>query len=357
MFKSIRILKAGLVLSSVCVAMSTQTQAVLFYSTSDPTHNTSAPTGGLAGSGWQYQGEWGGFSGTAIAPHYFISAQHIGGAIGQVFHWNNLSFTTINYFDDPSSDLRIWQVQETFPSFVPLYSLANELGKSLVVVGRGTQRGEAVSVNGKIHGWKSGTRDAVQRWGENAVAKIISNNQGGDLLSATFDANGGPNEAHLSEGDSGGAVFIQDGSVWKLAGINYAVDGSFNDSSSGPGFAASLFDYGGLFFGSEGAWSYNLDLPTSQPTSFYATRISVRTAWINSILAKTVPLLNVALQISGTPGGVYAADANASVDTASQVITTSLRSEGSAFFRISGPASERITSIKVDGGRLQISYE
>ena len=41
-------------------------RAVIFFSTSDPLFNTTAPTGGLAGSGWQWTGFWGGVTGTTI---------------------------------------------------------------------------------------------------------------------------------------------------------------------------------------------------------------------------------------------------------------------------------------------------
>jgi hypothetical protein len=357
MLNKFKIVRAGFFGGCTLVATMYQSQAVLFYATSDPSYNTTPPTGSLVGSGWQYQGEWGGFSGTAIAPHYFISAQHIGGAVGQVFHWNDLSFTTINYFDDSSSDLRIWQVQEAFSSFAPLYSLGNEVGKSLVVIGRGTQRGAAVVVTGSVHGWQIGPSDRIQRWGQNVVASTISNKQGGDLLTATFDANAGPNEADLSEGDSGGAVYIQDGATWKLAGINYSVDGNYNDSPIGPGFAACLFDYGGLYNGQEGSWSYNLDLPTPQPGSFYATRVSIRKDWINSILATPLPASGVTLQIAATAAGAYSTDLNATVDTAAQVITTTLPAQSTAFFQISGTNAVRITSIKQVGGKLQISFQ
>jgi hypothetical protein len=357
MLKKFKTKQAGVFGGCILATTSYHSQAVLFYATADPSYNATAPAGALAGSGWQYQGEWGGFSGTAIAPHYFISAQHIGGSVGQVFQWNNLPFTTINYFDDPSSDLRIWQVQEAFSNFAPLFSLGNEVGKSLVVIGRGTQRGPAVVVTGAVHGWQPGQYDGIQRWGQNVVANTTSNKQGGDLLTATFDANAGPNEADLSEGDSGGAVFIQDGATWKLAGINYAVDGNYNDSPTGAGFAADLFDYGGLYTGQEGAWTYNLDLPTPQPGSFYATRISVRNDWINSILAMPLPQPAVTLQIAITPAGSYSTDVNATVDTAGQVITTTLPAQSSAFFQISGPTAVRITSVKQVGGQLQISYQ
>ncbi len=288
------------VLVLILVLQSLPGHAVLFYATADPSSNTTAPTGTLAGSGWQYQGEWAGFSGTPIASHYFISAHHIGGIEGTVFHWNDLSFTTINHCDDPSSDLRIWQVRETFSPFAPLYTLSNEIGKRLVVIGRGTQRGEAVTVNGKVHGWKPGATDRVQRWGENAITNTTTNSPGGEQLVTTFDATSGENEADISEGDSGGAVYIQDGSIWKLAGINYAVDGNYNTSTNGPGFAADIFDYGGLYNEQEGDWIFYDNLPRPQPGAFYATRISVRTAWINSIL--TLPM-DLRLQVAFAPEG------------------------------------------------------
>jgi hypothetical protein len=40
----------------------------------------------------------------------------------------------------------------------------------------------------------------------------------GFTLHATFDKNGKPDEAHLSSGDSGGAVFINDGGAWESRG-------------------------------------------------------------------------------------------------------------------------------------------
>src|SRR6266852_1865597 len=61
--------------------------AVLFYSTADPAHNTTAPTGVLTNSGWQYQGLWGAYLGTPIAPKYFITAAHVGGSVGDRFRF------------------------------------------------------------------------------------------------------------------------------------------------------------------------------------------------------------------------------------------------------------------------------
>lgn len=349
-------IKRGLLIFCALLCPTFRGQGVLFYSTADPTHNTSAPTGALAGSGWQYQGDWGIYSGTPIGPHCFVTARHVGGAVGQVFQWNGQSFRTLQYFDDSASDLRIWQVRETFSAYAPLYTLSNEVGKQLVVIGRGTQRGAEVLVGGKVHGWQGGTIDALRRWGQNVVTAAVANQLGGDLLKAAFDANGIANEADLSYGDSGGAVFIQDGATWKLAGINYAVDGNYSTSPSGPGFAAALFDYGGLYTGQEGAWTFNVDLPTTQAGSFYATRVSVRASWIQSILARPLPPETVKLQIANSAQGPYQDDAGASVDTASGTIATAAPA-GTAFFRVSGETAHRVTSIKKVSGQIQIGYQ
>src|SRR5438093_3787375 len=211
----------------------TPVRAVILYSTCDPPYNTTAPGGTLTNSGWQFEGNWGGFLGTTIAPKYFITAAHISGSVGDLFTINGEQYTTTAVYDDPDSDLRIWRICGTFSSFAQIYTNSDETNKSIVVIGRGTQRAEVVTTTNLLglvntNGWRWGPYDGVVRWGENAVA-AIANGDGlfgsgiGDLLEATFDADVSSNECHLSNGDSGGAVFLKDGSTWKLAGINFAV--------------------------------------------------------------------------------------------------------------------------------------
>ncbi len=89
----------------------------------------------------------------------------------------------------------------------------------------------------------------------------------------------------LSVGDSAGGVFIQDpnDSVWKLAGINYAVDGPFSMSSDGSNnFNAAIFDRSGLYQ-YEGTW-----VAESGPASAYSTRIASNDSWINSITGSPI---------------------------------------------------------------------
>lgn len=259
-----------------------ESAAVIFDSTGDPTFNTTAPTGALAGSGWQYEGFWqGSFLGTAIAPQFFVTAKHVGGSVGQSFVFNGSSYLTIGMYDSPGSDLRIWEVDHAFSIYAPLYTSHDEVGKNLVVIGRGTQRGADVTLGGNLKGWSWGAGDGVERWGENQVSGIYNDIGLGSLIYATFDHGAGVNEAHLSSGDSGGGVFIEDGGTWKLAGINYGVDGYFaTDSNGSSQFIAALFDTSGYYEqDSPGNW-----VPVSGPSAFYSTRISTNADWITSVI-------------------------------------------------------------------------
>ncbi len=164
-----------------------QARAVILYGTDDPAANTTAPSGSLANSGWQLQGQWGQFLGTPIAPHFFVTAKHVGGSVGQIFYFQNVAYTATAEFADSSTDLRIWQVGETFPSYAPLYQGSDEVGRQLVVIGRGTQRGPGVKFHRTLRGWSWGIQDGVQRWGQNVVSEVVSGGTDNDLLYATFD--------------------------------------------------------------------------------------------------------------------------------------------------------------------------
>lgn len=259
-------------------------RAVILAATGDPTRNTTAPGGALTNSGWQLQGQWGSFLGTPIAPTFFLAAQHVGGSTGQVFTLNGYDYHAIASADCPNSDLRVWQVAETFPQYAPLFTSTNEVGQSVVVIGRGTQRGAEVVVSGQTNGWLWGAGDGVMRWGQNTVTAIESDPNLGDFLRCAFDRTAPTtNECHLSSGDSSGAVFISDGGVWKLAGINYAVDGPFSTNSSGSNaFQAALLDMRGLYV-SDGGWTLvPLHPPPAKPSSFYASRVSAHLGWLQT---------------------------------------------------------------------------
>jgi hypothetical protein len=290
-----RVIRRRLAIAAVCAAASAcsfaapSAKAVILYRSA--TRNTSAPTGTNANSGWQWQGNWaGGFTGTPIGSKYFLSAAHVGGGVGQNIYFGGKNHLTTQMWDDPSTDLRIYKISDTFSSWAPIYTGTSETGKRAMVFGRGTQRGSAVTKNNVTKGWKWGTQDKTRSWGENNVSGNINGGTGlGTLLKFTFNRSGTTgalyNEGALSSGDSAGGVFINDNGKWKLAGINYLVDGPFSLSgTNGSGFSASIFDKGGLYVGGDNAWSYTSDTSTDVPGYWYATRVSSRASWIKSIV-------------------------------------------------------------------------
>jgi hypothetical protein len=278
--------RATLLLAGIFLAWSS-CHAVLFKDASDPSYNTNAPTGGLTNSGWQYEGLLSsGYLATPIAPTFFLAAKHVGGTVGDVFTLNGFTYHTTAMVSNPSADLVVWQVAETFPQYAPLYTASNETGKLCVVFGNGAVRGNQITVGGQLKGWQWGTTDYAKRWGENIVTNVYTDPTLGELLRATFDRNGITNECQLSVNDSSGGMFIQDGATWKLAGINYSVSNPFISTNgvNGSGFNAALLDYGGVYVGGDGNWQLITNQVADIPASFYSTRISSHAAWINSVI-------------------------------------------------------------------------
>lgn len=274
-------------------------RAVLLYST--PQRNTWAPADALYNSGWQLEGRWGSFLGTPISPRHFITAGHVGGSVGQTFTYRGKTYTTRAMYDDPNSDLRIWQVDRNFADpYAQIYRGTAEVGKQVVIYGRGSQRGSDVIVNSQRKGWRWGAGDGLNSWGTNVVKSVVNGGTGiGQALYFSFDATGGRNEGTLSVGDSGGGTFINDNGVWKLAGVNWAARGLYSTSgTSDAGFNASLYDEGGLWVGQQYHRVYVTDTSTNAPGGSYLTRVSADKAWIDSIIRTALPATTA--QAAGT---------------------------------------------------------
>jgi hypothetical protein len=350
------------------VALALNGNAVLFYSSADPAKNSSPPTGSLAKNGWHSQGEWAhSYLGTAVSPYFFLTAAHFGGEIGSSFTLDGEVFLTVASFRDPESDLILWKVNRPMPNWVELYTGSDEVNREVVVFGRGGPRGEAVTtgalLGSSVRGWKAGPADGVKRWGENQVhsitpAESFTGNAAwkhSSFLRCAFNSSGGANEAHLSIGDSGGGLFIREGNVWKLAGINYAVDGFYNTSVSGPGFSAAIFDEGGLFKGSEGNWRNVPDLPTDQSGGFYATRVSPRIAWIQQVIDQHSPFPeSVEVEFATAPHGPFS-KISAAIDLTAMVARIN-RSPESSFFRLVSGNRLRITRAEFSGEQLLLFF-
>lgn len=345
-------------------------QAVIFYSTADPEYNTTAPPADLAGADWALQGVWVGFAGTPVAEQYFITAKHVGAAVGTKFSLGGTEYPTTAFFDDPGSDIRICKIRGRFPAFAPLYLRTDEVGKSLVVFGRGTQRGGEVTVDGpagpELKGWLWGTVDGRLRWGENLVGSVVSVGEASpddpppsaetaNFLRIPFNPEISVNAAHLSIGDSGGGVFIQDGATWKLAGVNWAVDGPYNTTDTGFGFQAAIFDERGLYRRGDNQWQQLSEFAPATPGAFYASRVSARSNWISSVLSRPAsdpPFLQSAAGASGP----FVDETEAIVDELARKITLP-QPAGNRFYRLNGAAAMRITAVRVEAGRLVCTYE
>lgn len=298
---------AGLALGTVAVPG--HAMVFLDNTSTAASYNATAPTGALAGSGWDLTGNLNSFIGTPIDSRYFVTAKHAG--------WNNTTQYSVTFasgpnqgtfnasktehWDDPNSDLRVWKLSSTANSFVswaPLYTSTNEAGKDLVMFGRGYTRGAAVTVDSELKGWQwSSSGAGTKRWGTNVVTgyadyQTVGNNH---LLYADFDQAAGGTEAVMANLDSGAGVFIKDGDTWKLAGVGYSVDGYFNTVPSDSGrFLAALFDVRGLYVGEGANWTYYDPAPVNPnpiPSAFYASRVSSEFNWIMGIVPEPGALL------------------------------------------------------------------
>ncbi len=289
----------ALVSLSILLGIAGPTQAVIIFGGTEG-RNTTAPTGAFQDSGWQYEGAWQNGVGTAIAPDWFITARHLGGSVGQSFSLNGVNYTSIGLYDDPNgSDLRLVQIQQSFTQYAPLYTKTDELsdgGKVLAVFGRGTDRGDAVTGPNGSQGYNYGAADGRMSFGPSQASIITSFSGGptGDFLGGTFSAAHSmliPTSSTLSYGDSGGGVFIRDtDGAWKLAAVNYGVDGPYSlDSASANYFPAALYDLRGFSQGSStNHYSYDANLPQPVGQNWYATRIGTKTGFISNQIG-TVP--------------------------------------------------------------------
>jgi hypothetical protein len=257
--------------------------------------NMSAPAGSLANSGWQWEGQWSDFLGTVISKNTFITAEHVGGSVGDSFTLNGVSYRTTATWDDPQSDLQIWAVKGRFASWAPLLRTYTEPGSQMVVFGRGTARGPAVAVNSELKGWLWGASDHEQSWGMNvikgsAAGRADSEAGGGRVRGAqlywTFDRNGLGQESMLSSGDSGGGVFVRTGNTWSLAGVNYGAQADFSYAGSPDNLKGALFDLGGLKVNGSVITDTSQDIPASA----FATRVSLRVPWITDVLTGKIPV-------------------------------------------------------------------
>mgnify|MGYP000913741619 FL=1 len=258
-----------------------------------PGRNTTPPSGDLAGSGWDLQGKWGAGVGTPIAPRYFVTARHLGGRAGDTLELGGRSYTAQRAYCSRKADLCVWRVQETFPAFAPLHLSGGEVGRDVVLFGRGTARGRPITQGGRVCGWEWGPSDGALSWGTNRVEAILpgpGGAAGGRLLAFAFDRGGGENEACVSTGDSGGGVFLREGGQWRLVGVIQSVMSHLARHADGSGpVTGALFDTRGFFVaqpGKNGSRVYQRipEVPRPQPMVAFAACLSDDAEFLRAVL-------------------------------------------------------------------------
>jgi len=263
--------------------------------------NLTRPGDSEGGTAWDLQGDFGRYSGTPIASQYFLAADHTRVPNTTPFVLNGVSYTVDTSFGIGgkmvNGDLALYKINEQFPQWATLYN-ADEVGKEILIFGKGVARGGAVyeqtTGTNQLCGWQWGsTLDGTPRsWGKNVVDGIFNTY---DSLVFDFDQNGIANEGALSFGDSGGGVFIKAGNTWALAGINYFVTPggdtlggkAYKTSLTGTDFNGAIFDSTGLYV-NNGMHEYSLSeveydefgQRIIKPQYGAASRVSTQLDWI-----------------------------------------------------------------------------
>ncbi|MBA3725753.1 MAG: trypsin-like serine protease [Armatimonadetes bacterium] len=218
---------------------------------------------GVETTGWPWVGKIGPLSGyntgaVAVGDHWLLTARHVTSGNEQMrFQLDSgLTYDSIAIYEHPTDDISLVQVTQTFPGWYDIYWSTDQLGKTMEMVGYG--------VTGTWNGssWTYSGSYGTKRRGRNRVSLVQYINLGtlaGDWLICDFDGNGvdsfgdgGPltDEATLGGLDSGAPSFIEQGGVWKVAGIHSWV-GSETGGPQPPQYG-SLF--GDIRVGTYRAW-------------------------------------------------------------------------------------------------------
>ncbi len=162
----------------------------------------------------------------------------------------------------------------------------------------------------------------------------------------------------LAGGDSGSGLFLREAGQWKLAGVNFAVDGPFRQVGSSEAFSAALFDKRRLLeLGSNSRWTLVPDDDVPVPAAFYATRVSARLAWIRGVIAaesarEAAPVVEAA----ALPDGPFSELAPVVAHGAERILIIPLPS-GNQYYRLRHCRAVEIISIDVRPGAIELQWQ
>ena len=226
------------------------TAAAVIIDSGDGSGNTSAP---MSDPGWDNVGLRGSLTAVYLGDGWVITAEHTG--LGDVVfsglphQWVPGTEVTIQNPDSSFADLRLFAIHPV-PNLPTLgiSATAPAPGEEVVLAGNGRDRGAATSFDpngppppGPIEGYLWLGSQSL-RWGTNEVDSFDSIAIGSRItesFASSFDRGATAHEAVVANGDSGGAVFYDNGGEWELAGILFAL-GQFEGQPAGTALYGNL---------------------------------------------------------------------------------------------------------------------
>ena len=334
--------------------------ALVFLGNGDITHNTTAPTGALTNSGWQWQNKVG-FCATAIGPSHLLTAAHLGVTTNNKVFFGGLEYSVVAATNAPDNDLTLFWVAGRLPSYAPIYRGSAEKGAEMVFHGLGGPRGNPIyhTNNGNIQlrGWLWTGGDGRFRWGTNTPIETSIGDAGWtNYLVCLFENRIGTDIITFSTGDSGGGVFIRDtDGAWKLAAVVSRVESQFRYAPSTDTLSAAIYDRRQFYEFDGTNWTVDSSDGTRPGTVLLSSRVSVDTGWIDDstdYLPAGVdwPLLFAA----PTPQGPFTEVSAYAVDPAKRTITAVAPGGDTQFFILKGV--DHVGDVKLSGSNVIVTY-
>ena len=196
-------------------------QAIITY---DNAGQNSSPA---PGSVDQYVGNYNGGSAVLVAPDVVLTTLHLGPSTAGTFVYQGQSYGIDKV--QTIGDTQIAVMHLTAPTGstgVQLYSGAGDATAQVVLVGYGGPKGTPFTGNSASQtGWNWTGGVATTSWGQATNDNIYADASNATYLGFAFTAT--PGSSMFTGGDSGGGMFINDNGTWKLAGLNWSVDGYY----------------------------------------------------------------------------------------------------------------------------------
>ena len=199
--------------------------------------NTTAPT---PDPGWSNVGLRGSWGAVYLGDGWVLTANHVPAGsveLDGVVYPNLPSLTTqIENPDSSGADLIVFGLAPPHPLLpdLPLASASPAVGEPAILIGPGRNRGAATAwqpdppLPQTIGGYEWGTGHSM-RWGTNViVTRPATPVLGTTAISTEFDEAATPHECQAADGDSGGALFVENAGSWELAGVLFAI-GQFGE--------------------------------------------------------------------------------------------------------------------------------